>query len=323
MGSSGHAARVAAPTIRRTEGSRVAGVLGSSPERGRQLTAEYPGACAYASLDGLAADDAIDAVWIAGPNAQHAAVAAACLRAGKHVLVEKPMATRQTDAEELRALADESGRTLKVGFQHRFRPGHEWLHAAVGDGRIGRVRLVRIHRFWPYPYFPGMPAELSGWRASLEESGGWVLNDIGAHLVDLALWLAGQPASVAFARTTNFKFDQASAEDTALLVLESAGGALLTIETSNAMSSFPGTVEVHGLDGWLRAGGTFDAGGSVVTHDGERVEFPAVTAADVYAASLRDFLAAVAGSPSRGTTAAEGAANVALIEEAVRRGRAS
>jgi hypothetical protein len=90
----------------------------------------------------------------------------------------------------------------------------------------------------------------------------------------------------------------------------------VTVTTSNAMTSFPGTIEVHGLEGWIRADGSFDGGGSVATHSGERRDFPELAGTEVHAALLRDFLAAVDGRPSRGATAAEGAANVAIVERA-------
>lgn len=317
VGSSGHAARVAAPVIARTAGARLLGVLGSTPERGRRLAREHEGCVAYPGLDELVGDPAVDAVWIAAPNALHAELASRCLRAGKHVLLEKPMATTRRDAEGLQALARETGLTLLVAFQHRFRPAHEWLHRALREGVVGSVRLVRLHRFWPYPYYPEMPPDpAQSWRTSPDASGGWALTDIGSHLVDLALWLLGERASVAFARTANFRFHDAPTEDTAIVLLESEAGALVILETSNALASFPGTIELHGTDGWIRAEGTFDGGGVVVTHAGERVGFPEVSAGEVYAEGFRDFLRALAGEPSRGATAAEGAGNVAIVEQA-------
>jgi predicted dehydrogenase len=231
------------------------------------------------------------------------------------VLVEKPMATRLHEAEELCAVAAETGRTLAVGL----RPGHRWMHDAIQDGLVGRVCLVRVQRFWPFPSFPQMPPDPAlSWRTSLEESRGWVLNDIGAHLLDLATWLVGSPTRLAFSRTANFRFEETEAEDTAVLVLDAEDGAAVVIETSHAMSSFPGTVEVHGTEGWMRGDGTFDGDGVVVTHRGDRNAFSGVTADEVYLASFRDFLGAIHGEPMAGATAADGAANVAIVEAAAR-----
>jgi predicted dehydrogenase len=318
IGSSGHAARVSAPAIAAAAGARLAGVLGSAPERGRALAAEHPGARAYTDLDGLCADADVAAVWIAGPNDRHAEHAVACLTAGKHVLLEKPMATTSADADRLIEAQQQTGQTLTVAFQHRFRPGHRWLREALRDGLVGDVGLVRIHRFWPFPYYPGMPSDPAvSWRSSLEHSGGWALNDIGSHLIDLGQWLIGEPARLAYARTLNLTFRDAGAEDTAILVLEADPQITLTIETSNAMPSFPSTIEIHGSGGWVRAEATFDSGGTIHTHAGERHELPEVTAAEIYARALEDFLAAVDGRPAIGATAREGADTVAIVEAAV------
>jgi predicted dehydrogenase len=315
VGSSGHAARVVAPTIAGTDGARVAGVLGSSQERGRQLAEQHGGSRAYAGWDEMLADPEIEAVWIAGPNHLHAEFASRCVRAGRHVMLEKPMATTAADAQRLVELTREQDVQLAVGFQHRFRPSHRWLRDALRDGIVGDVRLVRVQRFWPFPYYEGMAQDT--WRMSPDASGGWVINDIGAHLIDLATWLLGSPTRLAFARTGNHRFRDVAVEDTALLVLESETGATVTIETSNAMSSFPGTIEVHGLEGWARADGTFDGGGSILLHDGERRDFPDISALDVYAESFRDFLRSIEGSPPGNATAEQAAGNVAIVEAAV------
>jgi UDP-N-acetyl-2-amino-2-deoxyglucuronate dehydrogenase len=326
IGSSGHAARVAAPTIEAAPGARLAGVLGSTPERARALS-ERHGCGVYRELRELCEDGSLAAVWIAGPNDRHAEHAVSCLRAGKHVLLEKPMATSASDANELAALATRSALTLTVGFQHRFRPAHAWIRAALADGFLGRPYLLRVHRFWPFPYFAEMPADPAlSWRSSLEGSGGWVLNDIGAHLIDLALWLLDTPAQLAYARTSNLRFHEASAEDTALLVLDTEIGATVTVETSNATASFPGTIEIHGADGWIRADGTFDDGGMVLTHRGRR-EFGRVSGEQVASAELDDFLAAIRGERAVGASPEQAALTVAIVEQAVRghapaRGRA-
>jgi predicted dehydrogenase len=321
IGASGHAARVAAPTIAADPGARLVGVLGSSPDSGGRLAAQHPGARPYTDLSALLADDGVDGVWIAGPNHLHADLTSACLRAGKHVLVEKPLATTADEAGRTAGIAEEADRIAVVDYQHRFRPGHLWLHDRLAEGLVGRVRSVRIHRCWPYPYYPDMPADISGsWRASVADGGGWALNDIGSHLVDLALWLSGGTAVPVWSRTGNLRFTDVEAEDTALVVAETPDGATLIVETSNAMSSFPGTIEVHGDAGWVRADGTFDDTGVIATSAGERREF-STTAPAVYAASLADFLARVGGGHAVGATAAQAVATTRIVEWAARRHR--
>ena len=318
VGSSGHAARVSAPTIAAARQARLVGVVGSTAERSRGLAERHPGCHAYADLDELCADPEVAAVWVAGPNDQHVEHALRCLDSGKHVLLEKPIATTLAGAERLLERSQDTGLTLTVGFQHRFRAAHQWLRAAVASGLVGDVKLMRIHRFWPFPYFPEMPGDpAASWRSTVEHSGGWALNDIGSHLIDLAQWLIDTPARLVFARTANVRFPQADAEDTALLVLGAGPDATLTIETSNAMSSFAGTIEIHGTAGWLRAEATFDHGATILTHSGDLHRFPDITAADVYEqgpARLPRRRPRVAGDRCH---PAEAANTVAIVEAAV------
>lgn len=325
IGASGHAARVAAPTIRFVDGAHLTGVLGSSAESGARLAAEYDGARGFADWEELALDDATEAVWIAGPNYLHAEFAERALAAGKHVLVEKPVATRGAEAERIAELAADRGLVAVVDFQHRFRAGHLWLRDRLREGAVGTPHLIRIHRFWPYPYFPDMPVDIGGsWRTSVDGSGGWALNDIGSHLVDLALWLAGGGGHLVHARTANHRFVEVAAEDTAVLVIALDDGGTVIVETSNAMSSFPGTIEVHGSGGWFRADGTFDDHAVIVSHTGERHEFVSGFE-EVYRASLADFAARVHGRGGAGATAAEAVVTTRIIEaaaEAHRSGRA-
>jgi len=324
VGSSGHAARVAAPAIIGSALTRLAAVFGTTFEGAQRLAATSPGASAYTDLDAMLADPTVTAVWIAGPNHLHADLAERCLEAGRHVLVEKPLATTGARATELASRAEEHGLHLGVDYQHRFRPGHLWMRDAIARGAVGTPHLVRIHRFWRYPYYPDMPASIAGsWRESAADSGGWALNDIGSHLVDLSLWLLGRPGRLVFAQTANHRFTETEAEDTAILVIDAPAehsSATVVIDTSNAMDSDAGTVEVFGSDGWLRAQGTFDDDAVIRSADGREVRFT-TTASDVYRSSLEDFVRRVADLSAVGASGAEAARATALIEEAVARGR--
>jgi predicted dehydrogenase len=124
----------------------------------------------------------------------------------------------------------------------------------------------------------------------------WALNDIGSYLINFAQWLIDVPMQLALARTANLRFEQAS----------------------NAMSSFPGTIEIHGTAGWVRAEGMFDRGGTILTHAGDRHAFPEVTTAEVYAMALLDFLDGVRGLPTIGATPRQAADTIAIVEAAVR-----
>lgn len=321
VGSSGHAARVAAPAINRSPHARLTAVVGSTQHGADRLASCAPGAAGYARMEAMLEDAAVDAVWIAGPNHLHSDLAEQCLTAGRHVFVEKPIATSGARAAALTDLAADRGLHLGVDFQHRFRPGHRWMRKAIATGAVGAPQLIRIHRYWRYPYYPDMPASIAGsWRESAADSGGWALNDIGSHLVDLALWLVDRPGRLSFAHTANLRFTDTEAEDTAVLVIEAEGTdtapVTIIIDTSNAMDSYQGTVDIFGSDGWIRSDGTFDDDAVVRRSDGADLRFT-TTADEVYRASVEDFISRIDGAATVGATGAEATVTTTIIETAV------
>ena len=128
------------------------------------------------------------------------------------------------------------------------------------------------------------------------QSGGWVINDIGSHLIDLALWMTGQTATVAGAVMAAQQFDVGT-EDSAAVLLAMQGGAIASIEASCANDSPGSRIECYGSSGWLRADDTL-SGASVITRQGAEPEaFEAVGMLDTYRASIADFIAAIHGQP--------------------------
>jgi 1,5-anhydro-D-fructose reductase (1,5-anhydro-D-mannitol-forming) len=319
-GTSGHADRVAAPTIRASQAATLAGAAGSDPGRSRDFAARHGAARAYDELDAMLADPAVDAVWICSPNHLHGSHVARCAAAGKHMLVEKPLGTSEADIQAAAAAAERAGVVLRVGFQHRFRPAHLRLRRLLAEGAVGRIGFVRIHRFWSWPYFPGLdPAGPPEWRRHRATSGGWVINDIGSHLLDLMLWLAGQPGIFAGGLLASQTFDFETDDSTAVLVRLGTNG-IGVMETSNANQTAGSRIEICGALGWIRAEDTLTGAGVITTHDGQRHTFDAVGPLDAYALELTDFAAAVAGAPGEGADAAAGLAVSRIIAAAVERG---
>jgi 1,5-anhydro-D-fructose reductase (1,5-anhydro-D-mannitol-forming) len=319
IGSSGHASRVAAPTLRRSPDAVLLGVVGSRPERSADFAARHELPRSYGTLDDMLGDPDIDAVWVCSPNGMHAADIARCAAAGKHVLSEKPLATTSADAAAAVGAARRAGVTLKVAYQHRFRPAHLRLVDLVRRGTVGDVGVLRIHRFWRFPYYEDQ--DVSGppaWRRSLAESGGWVINDLGSHLIDLMLSLTGFEASVIDAALATQHFT-VETEDTAVLLLALPRQGIGIIETSGASASPGSRVEVYGSAGWIRADDTFTGAGTLSSSSGDASVFAALDTYEAYAAMVADFAGAVRGHDSQGATGEEGAANVAIVEAACAR----
>lgn len=318
VGTSGHAARVAAPGLKSSVATQLLGAAGSSPERGALFAQQHALPRSYRGLAEMVADRDIDAVWICSPNHLHADQAVQCAAAGKHVFVEKPLATMKADAERVDMAVQDAGIVLRVGCQHRFRPAHQDIRQWIASGLVGNVGFIRIHRFWRYPYFADMdPAGPPQWRRSRSQSGGWVINDIGSHLLDLMLWMCGAAGRPAGALLTSQQFRLAT-EDSAAMLVRLGESAIGIMETSCANDSPGSRIEVYGSAGWIRADDTLSGAAVVRLHDGRKLEFPALDMMDTYSAAVADFVRAIRGEPGIGADVAAGIALATIIEAAAR-----
>lgn len=163
--------------------SAIQGNLGGAGEK-----MDFAGAKKYEAIEPLLRDPEIDAVDICLPTHLHAPVAIAALRAGKHVLVEKPMALDAVSADEMIAEAQRCGRILMVGQVLRFAPSYRLAAELVKSGRLGRVRSALFRRRCAAPSW-------SAWLSDPAKSGGGVF-DLLIHDVDYCIHLLGIPEFV-------------------------------------------------------------------------------------------------------------------------------
>lgn len=311
IGSSGFADAVFAPALRNA-GQTLLGASGSTAEGSAAFAARHGASRAYDSVADLLRDPQVDAVWVASPNYLHADHVRRALQAGKHVLAEKPLATSGRAAHELAELADRLGVRFGVGYQGRFHPAMRELHALVTQGRLGEVAFVRAS--WQTQY-AGLP---DAWRLDPETSGGWAIMDIGTHTLDAALWLTGFPETRLIGSRLSTQHWRVDVEDLAVLLLQ-LGNATGVVETATGVQGPANRVEVHGTAGWAIATGVFvprlgAAGGRLVLSDGSRTTYDA--APNPYESQVAAFAGWTAGIPYDGATGAEGAINIALLEEA-------
>lgn len=175
-----------APLIAATPGLELTLVASG---RAEAVHADLPDVAVVADpLQALRADG-IDLVVVAAPNAQHSPLTAAALRAGKHVVVDKPFTLDLAEARELRALAKRERRLLSVFHNRRWDSDFLGVKQAIASGRIGEVVHFESHfdRF--------RPQVRERWRESAQAGGG-IWFDLGPHLIDQALQLFGLPQSV-------------------------------------------------------------------------------------------------------------------------------
>ncbi|HEX3804246.1 MAG TPA: Gfo/Idh/MocA family oxidoreductase [Solirubrobacteraceae bacterium] len=195
------------------ESDRLIGAYDVVTERASDLVRDHSGT-AYPSIEELLAE-APDVVVVAAVHDQLADLTEQALKAGAHVLVEKPAGISAAETDRLRAVARETGKRVKVGFNHRFHPGLMRLAQEVHSGEHGE--LMHLRGRYGHGGRPGYDRE---WRAEPARSGGGELIDQGMHLLDLTHWIAGPlPLHSALLRT---QFWDTPVDDNAALLLGEA-----------------------------------------------------------------------------------------------------
>ena len=174
----------------------------------------------------LALDD-LDAVVVALPNFLHESVVRECLRAGKHVLCEKPPALDAALAEKMHDEARRRKRLLTYGFQRRCYPSARYAKRFIDKGRAGEIYYAKAG--WLRRRVESPP-----WFLTKKLSGGGPLIDLGVHHLDLVLWLVGYPKPRTVLAMTATKFGDYDVEDFSSAFIRFAGGFTLHLENSRA-----------------------------------------------------------------------------------------
>ncbi|KAF4410367.1 MULTISPECIES: Gfo/Idh/MocA family protein [Streptomyces] len=182
----------------------MAAVCGRDPVAVRAAARQHGWAAAETDWRALVARDDVQLVDICTPGDSHAEIAIAALEAGKHVLCEKPLANTVAEAEAMVAAAHaarERGQLAMVGFNYRRVPALALARRMIAEGRIGALRHVRVTYLQDWLTDPGAPLV---WRLQREHAGSGALGDLGAHAVDIAQHLAGEPLVGVSALTETF-----------------------------------------------------------------------------------------------------------------------
>ncbi len=209
------------------EGVNVVAACDIRVEPGQQRAAEI-GCAFYEDYRLMLAETKPDVAVIVTPHPLHPSMAIDCLRAGCHVLVEKPMAIDVASADQMIAEADKAGRILAINFQHRLRPAVERAKQLIAEDAIGPlVRTLSIEPWYRTAYY----YRTADWRAKWLSEGGGVLMNQAPHTLDVLCHLAGLPSKVwGWTRTL---YHAIEVEDTAQAMFEYPNGApgYLTVST--------------------------------------------------------------------------------------------
>ncbi len=241
----GMIARFHARAIADVRGARLVGCYSRRAEAAEAFSAEH-GCQAHTTLKGMLEDPRVDVVTICTPSGAHLEPAVAAAKAGKHVIVEKPLEITLRRCDRIVEACERSGVRLATIFPSRFHDSSRTLKEAVAAERFGRLTLGDAYVKWfrTQAYY-----DSGAWRGTWELDGGGALMNQAIHNVDLLQWLMGAVAEV-HAQTALLAHERIAVEDTAVAALRFENGALGVIEATTSV--YPGylkRLELHGTAG--------------------------------------------------------------------------
>ena len=227
-----------AVSVQNLENAELIGVYDRSQERAKSFAAEH-GIAAYASIEALLASDA-EVVGICTPSGLHAPLAIQCLHAGKHVLVEKPIALTVDDCEAILRAERESGKICAPVSQMRYYDDIQRAKQILDSGVLGKPVLCDLYM----KYYRKPEYYHNSWHGTLAMDGGGALMNQGIHGVDMLHFLFGPITTVSGIIRT--QVHAIEAEDTAVSTVSFANGAIGVIEgTTSVKNGYPRRLEIH------------------------------------------------------------------------------
>jgi predicted dehydrogenase len=300
----GFVADLHAQAVRAAGGARVVGVANHRLETARAFAERYGIAQVTTDWATLVTAPDVDAVVIGTPNVLHAPQALAALGAGKHVLVDKPMALTVAEGEAMIDASEAADRLLLVGHMWRYRDEVRVMRERIARGELGRV--VRTHG---YGIHAGWGP--SGWFTDPALAGGGALIDMGIHAIDTARFLLGDPEPVRVAASIGTAYGDYAVDDDALVLVDWADGVRSSIESGwwqPRLGGLEADTEVFGT------GGTARIWPPVADPGYEHCSLP------MYAAQMADFVgrASVRRTPAPlgAPSAASGLVALRIVEQA-------
>jgi len=209
----------------------------------------FPGATPYTDFEQMLSDPRVDIVSICLPSGMHAEYAVRAMRAGKHVLVEKPIDIDLDAAERIEAARIETGMTCGVCMQNRNNVSSIPIKEAIDSGRLGRILFGTFAVKWlrPDSYFSDTP-----WRGTWAMDGGGSLINQSVHTVDLMQWFMGEVESVTSTMST-YNHDIETEDFTASLIKFKSGATATFLSTTCAFPGLATEISVYGTDGSVEA----------------------------------------------------------------------
>jgi len=253
-----HAETFFAPALARAEGAQLVAVYSRDRERADAFADKHGAHAAYTALEPLLADARVDVVWLASPNFLHAPYTLRAAHAGKHVLVEKPMALSVAEAVDMVQTCQAQGVKLGVGFHLRHHPGHQEARRLIQEGCLGTMTLA--HAQWggglrgqveisPARLMAMRSGERSAWWGMPEQLGGaFAMMASGVHCVDVLCFLLHQHV-VEVTALTDGQTPERPLERVATMCLRFSGGTLGTVCCGFKMPDAKNDATLYGSHG--------------------------------------------------------------------------
>jgi predicted dehydrogenase len=234
-----------AKAIADVRGAKLVACFDAVPASADRLAAST-GCKAYHKLDDMLADPRVTIVTIGTPSGAHLEPGLAAAKAGKHVIVEKPLEITLKRCDRLIEACQKNGVQLATVFPSRFHDSAIELKRAIDEERFGRLTLGDSYVKWfrPQSYY-----DSGAWRGTWQLDGGGALMNQAIHSVDILTWLMGPVAEVT-AHSATLAHERIAVEDTVVATLKFESGALGVVEASTA--AYPGylkRIEIHGSEG--------------------------------------------------------------------------
>lgn len=312
LGPGGIADDQHAPAVHLHPQTQLWSVLSRSHDRALNFASKHhlhAQNAAFTRLEDLLKDPALDAVIVATPDRFHARQVIQCAKAGKHILLEKPMATSLEECDEMIEVCKENNVVLALAYHLRWHAGHRLLASQIRNGLLGPLRHMRVH--WTFAAKDG-----SNWRSSPETGRWWSLAANGTHCLDLVRWIMTPSEGEVNQLTcliSQSKFNSPH-DESAIVALRFDSGATAEIHVSVQYHS-DSRIEIYGDLGEVRMEATMGRHGKGdIYHNGNRVLFEPQ---NPFLGELNNFVTSIQSNSTPEVSAEEGKRNVELLLSAI------
>ncbi|GIK36356.1 MAG: oxidoreductase [Chloroflexota bacterium] len=316
----GYISKIHAAAARVQPDTALVAVVNHRPESMAAFAAEYGIAHQYPTVTELLQEGDVDALIVSTPNYLHAPETIAALKAGVHVMVEKPMAMNAAEAEAMLEASRKSGALLMVAHCWRFDPEVLWLKEQVDRGRLGKIIRTKgygVHANWG----PG------GWFTQKKFAGGGALADMGIHALDTTRFLLGDPQPVSVYARIGTHYKDFDVDDTGVIWVNWDNGAVSYLESGWWQPHMDGpeaATQLYGTAGFGQIFPTRLLLPQAEQNQAEQVDpgFPSVRdphcPQSMYDTQMAYFLECIRTGRAPSPGAAEGLLNIRVVDAAYR-----